>query len=344
MRREFRCKDVQRHLPDYLEGDLATQAQAAIDAHRDGCPACDRDVRELEATVRLLLGLPEPETPPMVAANVMRRIRTGETRPGMLDRLRQTVMGVFEPSFVLPASAMAVAALVVVTVQGPFGLRGSAPADGSAIVDSQPAGIAALPDPGAGTAGRGPSWASRLAPAPRASLATSAYRSGPSEHSPFAEGLVAQLRPTAAPMPISRAPMPAPGWGSQGGATVHFGGGAPIMPVAGPPTLLDVFDAASLHSAARTGRDLAGSSGGVEVRDQWLAAGLDSPVEFSRFLASKSLAEQELWVERLSARAVDRGLLTELLATLEGSGDEVAGLLAEDFRAAARDREQRSAP
>jgi hypothetical protein len=103
-----------------------------------------------------------------------------------------------------------------------------------------------------------------------------------------------------------------------------------------------VFDAARLRSVAPSGRVLSGS-GGAEVRDQWLAAGLDSPVEFARFLTAKSLAEQELWVERLAARASDRGLLSELLATLDATGDETARLLAEDFRAATKGREQGSA-
>ena len=75
------------------------------------------------------------------------------------------------------------------------------------------------------------------------------------------------------------------------------------------------------------------------MRDEWLAASLTSPVEFTRFLAAKSLAEQELWVERLAERADDRGLLGELLTTLESTGDEAARILAEDFRAAVRPRE-----
>jgi hypothetical protein len=71
----------------------------------------------------------------------------------------------------------------------------------------------------------------------------------------------------------------------------------------------------------------------VDVRDQWLAAGLERPLEFARFLSAKSLAEQELWVGRLAARAKERGLLPELTRMLDSTGEQSARLLAEDFRA-----------
>src|SRR5690606_4582838 len=64
-----------------------------------------------------LRALPEPEVPPMITADVMRRIRAGETRPSMLERIQRVVGGVLEPSFVLPAAAVAVAGLAVVLVE-----------------------------------------------------------------------------------------------------------------------------------------------------------------------------------------------------------------------------------
>ena len=48
-----------------------------------------------------------------------------------------------------------------------------------------------------------------------------------------------------------------------------------------------------------------------------------------------TLAEQELWVERLADRAESRGLLDELVQALEVAPTEVAGLLAADFEAQA---------
>ena len=111
--------DVKHHLADYLEGDLPLDARARLDAHLDGCPECAQEVDEMLQTIRLLHLLPVPETPPMIAADVMRRIRLGETEPNWFERIRRIVGSVLEPSFVLPASAIAVAALVVMVVQDP---------------------------------------------------------------------------------------------------------------------------------------------------------------------------------------------------------------------------------
>ena len=95
-----RCREVQRRLADYLEGDLPLDERERVDAHLDGCAECSVEVFEMEETVRLLRDLPEPETPPMIAANVMRRIRSGETEPTFLERVRRRMTAILEPSFV----------------------------------------------------------------------------------------------------------------------------------------------------------------------------------------------------------------------------------------------------
>jgi hypothetical protein len=106
-------------LADYLEGDLALEDRAILDAHLDQCHSCSLEVEEMLQTIRLLHTLPEPEIPPMIAANVMRRIRAGESRLGFFARMQKAVGSILEPTFVLPASAIAVAALVVTVTQGP---------------------------------------------------------------------------------------------------------------------------------------------------------------------------------------------------------------------------------
>ena len=78
-----------------------------------------------------------------------------------------------------------------------------------------------------------------------------------------------------------------------------------------------------------------GDSGGEDPRDVWLARALENPVEFAQYIARHNLAEQELWVERLSERAVSRGLLDELVETLRAAGNESATWLADDFAAQA---------
>jgi len=109
--------DIKRHLADYLEGELPIDQRALVDAHLDSCDSCAGEVDEMLQTIRLLRTLPEPEMPPMIAANVMRRIRSGESQLGFFGRLGRMLGGVLEPGFVLPASAIAAAALVVTVVK-----------------------------------------------------------------------------------------------------------------------------------------------------------------------------------------------------------------------------------
>jgi anti-sigma factor RsiW len=110
--------DIKKHLADYLEGEIPIDDRALVDAHLDACDSCAGEVEEMLQTIRLLRTLPEPELPPMIAANVMRRIRSGESRLGFFGRIGRALSAVLEPAFVLPASAIAAAALVVAVFQG----------------------------------------------------------------------------------------------------------------------------------------------------------------------------------------------------------------------------------
>jgi hypothetical protein len=67
-------------LGDHLEGDLALEERSRIDAHLARCESCAAELRELRATVALLRGLPDPEPPPRLTAEILRRIETGEGR------------------------------------------------------------------------------------------------------------------------------------------------------------------------------------------------------------------------------------------------------------------------
>jgi hypothetical protein len=116
--------DIKKHLADYLEGDLPIGDRALVDAHLDACDSCAGEVEEMLQTIRLLRTMPDPETPPMIAADVMRRIRSGEGQLGLLGRIGRMLGGVLEPGFVLPASAIAAAALVVTVVQSFGGIPG----------------------------------------------------------------------------------------------------------------------------------------------------------------------------------------------------------------------------
>ena len=344
MNADLLCKEIHRCLPDYLEGELSPQSRSDVDAHLADCAECATEVAEMEATVRLLRGLPEPETPPMIAANVMRRIRAGETEPRGLARLRRSLAAVFEPSFVLPASAMAVAALVVVVVQGPagpqlFGDDASQP--GTRVAPARSAAVATLPD-----TARTP----RVPVARRVPPATVMRMEFVERQALAAPEVEAQIRFRQAP-PSSALTAQASGFASSdaaGGASLVAGAplaGSPApraIPVAGPAPSIPfesptrAFDAGPRRAAAQPAparERSSDSTGAVDVRDEWLAASLRNPREFARFVAGKSLAEQELWVEQIATRAAERGLLGELVEAFESTADASALILADDFRA-----------
>ena len=347
--------DVKQNLADYLEGDLPLELRASIDAHLDGCAECAREVDEMQQTVRLLRTLPDPETPPMIAANVMRRIRAGETEPGFLVRIGRSIAGVLEPSFVLPASAIAAAALVFMVVQDPGALARFAP-DSLADLSGSPR----WSDASEGTAAQGgpPSapLASELASIElELPLSLSAAPSAP-EARPTA-GLVPDRVSAsgsstagsesgvltyrfqfevpesfaAARRPETRVPASSPRRAELGATLAQRGGGDSLVP------------ASEVGRARRVAQPLRGSarslaresSGGEDPRDQWLARGLENPVGLARFLAEKNIAEHELWVARLAERAVERGLLDDLVAALRSSGDASAAILSDDFLAQA---------
>jgi len=69
---------VRDRLGDHLEGDLSLEERSRVDAHIEHCAECADELRELRATVGLLRGLPDPEPPVLLTAEVMRRIEAGE--------------------------------------------------------------------------------------------------------------------------------------------------------------------------------------------------------------------------------------------------------------------------
>ncbi|MEZ7979982.1 MAG: zf-HC2 domain-containing protein [Myxococcota bacterium] len=350
---DLRCKQVKNHLPDYLEGDLSLDDRASVDEHIGQCADCAIEVHEMEETILLLRGLPEPETPPMIAANVMRRIRSGEADPGFWARVGRGFASVFEPSFVLPASAMAVAALAVVTLQDPSRLGipafQNAETSGAGIAGavvaplrSDSAGGRLLLPADAETGGARKFVQiplTRMSAEPRRDVVVA---------SPFTQGFVVQGGGGApsnfrAPMMAGGAPpaffaeRPAPLIERPSpGTRVPRSGFVGAVPVAGPVPVGALEAVRSKRGRSVSSEAI--SAGGEDARDGWIAIGLQRPTEFARFLNAKTLAEQELWVERLAERAESRGLLVELVGALDSSGDAAAGVLAGDFRAARNSR------
>ncbi|MBW2496514.1 MAG: zf-HC2 domain-containing protein [Deltaproteobacteria bacterium] len=334
--------DVKNQLADYLEGDLALDARALFDAHLDVCAECADEVDQMQQTVRLLRTLPDPETPPMIAANVMRRIRAGETRLGFFERIGRLLGGVFEPGFMLPASAVAVAALVVMLLQDPssvlspttgslLGARPSSQASGRSVETRIVAPDARV----AGTESRA-SAPPQAAGAP--SSAASAQRSDRMASSP--SRIRVEFEPIA-PQPPRRLEEPVFAHRVPEPIPLRSPGRVPLTQMHGDPRATTVEGRALPVAQPRaiwseTPIVAEPSSGGEDPRDQWLARGFEDPARFARYLASRSLAEQELWVARLAARAQDQGVLDELVDRLRSSGDSVATVVARDFQAESR--------
>ena len=320
--------DVKQNLADYLEGDLPLELRAGIDAHIDDCVECAQDVDEMQRMIRLLRTLPDPETPPMIAANVMRRIRAGETEPSFLGRIARAVGSVLEPTFVLPASAVAAAALVAMVVQDP-----------SAFSRFTPNGLSTLAEAPGEMASPGVALESEVAgldlslPRTPTDIGTQSNAGAPAAQPPV------MARRGAAEPPAVR-------------YRFEFDLAAPLAPQRFAPSASSGFASPPVSLAQQAmradgpraqrvaqpipgsspARDVA-SSGGEDPRDEWLMRGLESPVEFAYFLSSKNIAEHEIWVSRLSERAVERGVLDDLIAALRQSGDASAAILGDDFAA-----------
>lgn len=342
--------DVKRQLADYLEGDLDLNDRASVDAHLDGCADCAQEVREMRQTIQLLRSMPEPEQPPMMAANVMRRIRAGETQPSFWQRVGRGLTSVLEPSFVLPVSAMGVAALVTLVVRDPQILDQwrVSPAD-SLSAETGASSLGAAQD----IAGF-PLTAAVPDAYAKDAYATDAYPTGPAGRMATREagrgdaGSAKRAREFAAFAADSAAPRVRVDGGQANGAapnrvrlrirtTAANASPSPRSPGArvfrsrgqgevGP--LLVAQPVASEASGEWT--STAGAPAG-DPRDEWLARGFEDPIGLAAFIHSKNLAEQELWVARLADRAAARGLLDELVLRLRESGDVAAAVLSDDF-------------
>lgn len=332
--------DAKKQLADYMEGDLTLEQRARVDAHLDGCEDCAREVAELEQTIRLLRSLPEPETPPMIAANVMRRIRAGETEPGFFERMRRAFASVLEPSFMLPASAVAAAALVVVIVQDPgrFGFAGETPARAAGPMGSREALTPMAVPLTVMTAPRGADERAQALARARAReqrfrrevLSPPIGRADASADRPASANALA-----GGPPPAFMVGTGTSSTGMMGGArNGSFAAGGQAVAVAAPlpPGVLATPGDFALERAMDA--EHSGRAGIEDPRDGWIALGLERPADFAGFLAGKSLAEQELWIDRLADRAASRGLLDELVEALESAPGEIAALVAADFSAA----------
>ena len=340
--------DVQKYMADYLEGDLPLGRRALLDAHLDECRACAQELAGMRATISLLRSLPDPEVPHHLADDVMRRVRMGEGQQTWLDGLRSVASLLVMPRVLAPASAVMLAAGVLLAtgqVQIIIPNGGSAPAPrvaanrpASSAIEVASRRLAAAPalaavQPVGASAAEEPGVHSR-----------SRYRV-PTEPGREQQNLAVLSNPAAPHPPISF------DIGSPEFAAIvellHAHPQVPRPPLARRPQTLQVSGAASFDGGigslglSRRAQAPAQSSGAPVERvlpsaDEWLVLVQKNPIGFADQLAALSLAEQELWVDLLAKRAGERGSLDELVSVLRSSGSDRAQLLAEDFAVAGR--------
>jgi hypothetical protein len=148
----MKCGDIKERLPAYVEGELPPGEAGDVKSHLDSCPACSRELEDIEKSMAMVRNLPEVEPPPFFARKIMAQVRA-ESAPkkGLLERL-------FFPLHVkLPLEAAAAVLVALIAVQvyraaGPFSAsQGDIPAP--AMQEIRPSEPAAPSKPDAPAAG-----------------------------------------------------------------------------------------------------------------------------------------------------------------------------------------------
>jgi len=309
--------DVRNHMADYLEGDLPLARRALFDAHLDDCSDCAQEISEMQQTIGLLRSLPEPEVPPHLADNALRRIRNGEANPPWYDHLRSGIETLLSPRVLAPLSAG-------MLVMGVISWVGESPPTGEDSNVAAPPTLVQAAVPVAG-GGNGTTIAANRAArrgageASRGGSLSGESRLGPSDQWALQlNSLVGGMRRGQGFEPPLAEPT----------RTVQVAGHA------------DSYSANNFYGAAsgqplvpqQRPSGLAGQT--LPSADDWLLHAQRSPAAFAAELYQLTLAEQELWVGNLARHAEQEGLLDTLISALQSSQSEQARLLAQDFRAA----------
>lgn len=361
--------DIRARMADYLEGDLRLEDRALFDAHLDACEQCAQELEELQAAIALLRSLPDPEPPPNFVDAVMRRVRAGEGRPSVVDRVREWISSLATPGFAIPATAVA-AALGIALLTGQLNLA---------------------------QLGLGFPWRPEVAATQAARVQGRALRPGSSSSAPATEMRVASKMPAAVPLApagedpmagqrslvsASRSSSPAgstrtrtrvririsqnhPAGGSTSvGNPLRASGALPSGRLVGASSALE---AASAEGSAAPGL-AAGEIPGVrslgyvtsppdpsrvssdrqseeQARTDFRRRELDlrlnfllrSPVAFAAEFADLSGGERDLWLRAIAEHAVESQLADRVLETLQATGDPRAVALAEAFAADLRE-------
>jgi hypothetical protein len=310
-------------MADYLEGDLALERRALFDAHLDECPECSDEIDAMRSTIALLRQLPEPEAPPQLVDDVMRRIRAGDARAGWLDGLRDIGASLLDPRVLAPVSAAMLAlGIVLGTGQLPIG---GLETEAVQTVATYPPSALLSETPGRSQPGAtGPGVADAAAGSQRTDGRLAAQQSGN-------DGLlgisvrIQRWRGTPGPMGGGAPSMTTPG-------TLYVDAGRP----SGTPQRAELGSRAPSSYVALRADTPTRALSEVRTADRWLDDAVRDPVAFAAGLTQAgdtSLAEHELWVKNLARRAVETDRLDEVVASLQSSSSPSARSLARDFEA-----------
>lgn len=343
--------DVRARMADYLEGHLALTDRALLDAHLDGCNECAREIAEIRATIAVLRGLPEPRVPGDFTANVMRRIRAGEAEPGWLERLASFSRDLGLSRALAPASAVALSVGLALWAQQAGVISMGRPQDADRLAQQTAAAIPrADAQSNRGSTPTANTDAMQLAgmvPTRNGDPAGSDARNQIGEHRAggaapsvgFQIVLLDGHRPpyvleagghgVVAPMPwqIQQPATPSPK-GFEGGGSLSVASSESaifdgLMRPPGPSIMDPVY-----------GTQTESSGGEPRSRSDWLAILEANPADFSARLSSLTLAEQEIWIDRLARHAASEGTLDRVVSRLEDAGGPRGRALAASFTAA----------
>jgi len=363
--------DIQARMADYLDGELSLDSRALFDAHLDQCDSCSRELTDMRDTIRLLRTLPSPEPPADLVTDVMRRIADGEGQQDGFGRVMDWLSRYLVPRIAIPVTAVA-AALTLTVITGELSL-GTLDFRESTSARQQPTRAAIsltitqdqVPTPAAPSIApvapddRVPRVlvadririADRL-PQLRYDVETGAgpflFRVGADQRGPI------RLRPKEGDFAsrifrVSNTPAEGPYLRVLMGPSLTVGPGSFGLAGTSPRQgsgpggrMIPVSVSGRTTVAGGSTGDISGNDdNSLEVRrrrelDKRLSFLQEDPPGFAQGMANVSLAEQEIWLRQLAARAEEIGEVERVMSALEGSGDQEALRLARDFELAVK--------
>lgn len=315
--------EVRSKMADYLEGDLDLMQRALLDAHLDGCASCSGDFAEMRGTIAALRSLPDPEPPPFLVETVMRRIREGEGRRTLADRLRDFAAAVVTPPIAVPATALGLGLLMATGIVDPTTLSISGLQQRTVPGESLMQVRSAAPPVELAARGASPRPAAGRAPRIRISLPPPGV-GGLAGQNPSLSELASNAGTT--PRSVTR-------WAPRSLRT-NVASNPLTLPVSSRVQAPEAgLQATSAFETRAPG--LRGGFGGAGL-DQLLEAMIEDPVFFSGEFASRSIPEQEHWLRSLAAYAHELGRDQEALASLRAATDLVARQVSTAFAAELR--------